>query len=88
MKDMGTIILEIEIKRDLSYKKIFSCQRKCNQMMLRRFGIEHAKDVSTPLTVFIVFLYSILLKSMRRRKAWLVFLMKLNGKSCVFHDMY
>jgi len=53
MKDLGAAkrILRMEITRDRSKRKLFLSQKSFAEKVLRRFGIEKAKVVSTPLTV-------------------------------------
>jgi Reverse transcriptase (RNA-dependent DNA polymerase) len=54
MKDSGTVkkILEIEITSDRSNRKLFFSQKEFVGKVIRRFGMEKANVVSTPLAMY------------------------------------
>jgi Reverse transcriptase (RNA-dependent DNA polymerase) len=54
MKDLRTVkkILGMEITRDRSNRKLFLSQKEFVRKVIRRFGMEKANVVSTPLAVY------------------------------------
>ena len=70
MKDLGAAkrILGMEITRDRSNRKLFLSQKSFAEKVIRRFGMEKAKVVSTPLAVHFKLSASLSPKSDDERK--------------------